>query len=222
MNTFYGGQTDYIAQLNGMLAGSTLFTKVTIDDANFNLDIVSSNPRITFDSGDYLEYNRASNYGLFTGNLKVGGSNTTGTVGVGDITGSTFYCGMYRSSSAGAVSGGNYLGLGGYDGISFSAGNNALGSQTQMAVLTTTGLGLGTSTFGTSAAKVLAIANGTAPTTGPADTVQFYSSDDAAGHTIPSFFTEGTNVLATGQADSVSSVRVKMRVNGTVVTLLAI
>ena len=83
-------------------------------------------------------------------------------------------------------------------------------------------VGIGTGTFGTSAAGVLALKNGTAPTTGPADTVQIYSSDDAAGHTIPSFYCEGTNVLATGQADSASSVRVKMRINGTVVTLLAI
>lgn len=83
-------------------------------------------------------------------------------------------------------------------------------------------VGIGGDVFGTSADKVLSIKTGTAPTTGPADTVQFYSSDDAAGHTIPSFFCEGTNVLATGQADSTSSVRVKMRINGTVVTLLAI
>lgn len=93
---------------------------------------------------------------------------------------------------------------------------------TQLYLTTTGNIGIGTTTFGTNAAGVLSIANGTAPTTGPADTVQFYSSDNAAGHTIPSFFTEGTDVLATGQADSVSSVRVKMRINGTVVTLLAI
>jgi hypothetical protein len=77
-------------------------------------------------------------------------------------------------------------------------------------------------TFGTNAVGVLAMSTGTAPTTGPADTVQFYSTDNSAGHTIPSFFCEGTEVLATGQADSVSSVRVKMRINGTVVTMLAI
>jgi hypothetical protein len=52
--------------------------------------------------------------------------------------------------------------------------------------------------------------------------VQFYSIDDVADHTIPAFYCEGTNVLATGQADSVSSVRVKMRINGTTVTLLGI
>ena len=83
-------------------------------------------------------------------------------------------------------------------------------------------VGIRTTTFGTSAAGVLGIANATAPTTGPADTIQIYSTDDAAGHTIPSFFCEGTNVLATGQADSASSVRVKVRINGTVVTLLGI
>jgi hypothetical protein len=96
------------------------------------------------------------------------------------------------------------------------------GAPTQSMSITTQGVGLGTATFGTSAVGVLAIKNGTAPTTGPADTVQFYSTDDAAGHTIPSFFCEGTNVLATGQADSASSTRVKVRINGTVVTLLGI
>ena len=79
-----------------------------------------------------------------------------------------------------------------------------------------------TPSFGTSAVGVISVKNGTAPTTGPADTVQFYSTDDATGHTIPSFFCEGTNVLATGQADIATSVRVKMRINGTVVTLLAL
>lgn len=91
-----------------------------------------------------------------------------------------------------------------------------------LSVQSNANVGIGTVTFGTSAAKVLSIATGTAPSTGPADTVQFYSSDDAAGHTIPSFFTEGTNVVATGQADSVSSVRVKFRINGTVRTFLCI
>lgn len=74
----------------------------------------------------------------------------------------------------------------------------------------------------TGSTNTLRIANGTAPDNGIADVVQFYSSDNSAGNTVPSFYCEGTEVLATGQADSVSSVRVKMRINGTVVTLLAI
>lgn len=83
-------------------------------------------------------------------------------------------------------------------------------------------VGINTQSFGTSADSVLSIGTGVAPTTGPADTVQFYSSDNSAGNTIPSFYCEGAEVLATGQADSASSVRVKMRINGTVVTLLAV
>lgn len=75
---------------------------------------------------------------------------------------------------------------------------------------------------GTSAVGVLAIANGTAPSTGPADMIQLYSSDDSAGNTIPSWWCEGSGVVATGQADSASSVRVKMRINGTVRTFLCI
>lgn len=70
--------------------------------------------------------------------------------------------------------------------------------------------------------NTLLVASGTAPTSSPNDSITLYSSDDAAGHTIPSFYCEGSNVLATGQADSASSVRVKLRINGTVVTLLAI
>ena len=74
----------------------------------------------------------------------------------------------------------------------------------------------------TGSTNTLRIANGTAPDNGLTDVVQFYSSDNSAGHTIPSFFCEGTEVLATGQADSASATRVKVRINGTVVTLLAI
>jgi len=43
-------------------------------------------------------------------------------------------------------------------------------------------LGLGTTTFGTSAVKVLAIKNGTAPSTSPTDTPQIYSADITAGN----------------------------------------
>jgi hypothetical protein len=64
---------------------------------------------------------------------------------------------------------------------------------------------------------VLLMYNGTVAS-GTADAVKFYS----AGHTIPSFYCEGTDVLQTGMADSASSRRVRMRINGTVVELLGI
>jgi len=78
---------------------------------------------------------------------------------------------------------------------------------------------VGTTTAGTSAAKVLALGNATAPTTGPADTLQIYSSDLSAGNTMLSIYTEGTpvNVNATAAATH----RIAIRVNGTVYYLLA-
>ena len=81
---------------------------------------------------------------------------------------------------------------------------------------------IGGTAFDSTGTQTLTITTGTAPAAGVADTVAVYSSDDAAGHTVPSFYCEGTNVVATGQADSVSSVRVKMRINGTVRTFLCI
>lgn len=80
-------------------------------------------------------------------------------------------------------------------------------------------LGLGTTTFGTSAATVFAIATGTAPTTGPADTIQIYSTDLSAGNTMLSLYTEGTVVNANTTAATTH--RIAIRVNGTVYYLLA-
>ena len=74
----------------------------------------------------------------------------------------------------------------------------------------------------TGSTNTLSILSGTVPDNGIADAVIFYSSDNTAGNTIPSFYCEGTDVLATGQVDSASGVRVRMRINGTVVVLLAI
>jgi hypothetical protein len=82
-------------------------------------------------------------------------------------------------------------------------------------------VGIGATSFGASAVSVLGIKNGTAPGSGVADTVQFYSSDHAAGHTIPSFYCEGTDVVMTGQSDSTSDIRIRVRINGTVYQLLA-
>lgn len=80
-------------------------------------------------------------------------------------------------------------------------------------------VGIGTSSFGTSAATALAIATGTAPTTGPADTIQIYSTDLSAGNTMLSLYTEGTVVNANVVAATTH--RIAIRVNGTVYYLLA-
>lgn len=80
-------------------------------------------------------------------------------------------------------------------------------------------IGLGSTTFGTSATRTLSIGTGVAPTTGPADTIQIYSTDLSAGNTILSLFTEGTPVNANTTAAATH--RIAVRINGTVYYLLA-
>jgi hypothetical protein len=82
-------------------------------------------------------------------------------------------------------------------------------------------LGLGTTTFGTSAAKVLSIGSGTEPSTGPADTVQFYSVDRSAGNTIPAIYCEGSGVTNAGITNVTVTHKIALKVNGTVYYLLA-
>jgi hypothetical protein len=97
-----------------------------------------------------------------------------------------------------------------------SPGNN------DIAVFTPAGnLGLGTATFGTSAAKVFSIGSGTEPSTGPADTVQFFSVDRSAGNTIPGIYCEGTGVTDAAITNVTVTNKIAIKVNGTVYYLLA-
>jgi len=89
----------------------------------------------------------------------------------------------------------------------------------RMRITSSGNVGIGTSSFGTSAVSVLGIATGTAPTTGPADTIQIYSTDLSAGNTMLSLYTEGTPVNANTTAATTH--RIAIRVNGTVYYLLA-
>jgi hypothetical protein len=107
-------------------------------------------------------------------------------------------------------------------GMWFPAANTiawSTGGSERLRITSAGNLGLGTSTFGTSAATAFAIATGTAPTTGPADTIQIYSTDLSAGNTMLSLYTEGTVVNANVVA--VATHRIAIRVNGTVYYLLA-
>ena len=82
-------------------------------------------------------------------------------------------------------------------------------------------LGLNTNTFGTSAAGVLSLGTGTAPTTGPADTVQLFSVDRSAGNTIPAVRCEGSGVTNAGITNTTVTTKIAMQVNGTIYYLLA-
>jgi len=82
-------------------------------------------------------------------------------------------------------------------------------------------VGINVTSFGTSAAGVLALKNGTKPTTGPADTVQIFSVDRSAGNTIPAVRCEGTGVTDAGITNTTVTNKIAIEVNGTVYYLLA-
>jgi hypothetical protein len=95
--------------------------------------------------------------------------------------------------------------------------------QIRMVVLSNGNVGIGTSSFGTSAAKVLALASGTAPTTAPADLVQLWCVDvnGAAGYAGLHKRTETTNlvevvpgvVIKTDTGDSANPYEGLMQIN---------
>lgn len=82
-------------------------------------------------------------------------------------------------------------------------------------------LGLNTAIFGTSAAGVLSLGTGTAPSTGPADTVQLFSVDRTAGNTIPGIRCEGNGVTNAGITSTTVTTKIAVQVNGTIYFLLA-
>jgi hypothetical protein len=195
-------------------------------------DVTVTSGTLTNNYGVYVEELDAGgtlNYAIFTAGTtpsSFGGAvSITGTVTVGGGAATTPEVRVGNTSDGIALRGVSGEGrINGYD--TGSVGFNPVAIYTGLTAgfyqSTSNNYGFGTKTFGTSAANVICIASGTAPTAAVADAVQFYSSDNSAGNTIPSFYCEGSEVIATGQADSASSVRVKMRINGTVVTLLAI
>jgi hypothetical protein len=82
-------------------------------------------------------------------------------------------------------------------------------------------LALNTTSVGTSAAGVLSVGSGTEPSSGPADTVQFYSVDRSAGNTIPAIYCEGSGVTNAGITNVTVTNKIAIKINGTVYYLLA-
>jgi len=104
----------------------------------------------------------------------------------------------------------------------FGLSDGTAGGVTEKLRLTGFGnLGLGVTTFGTSATRTLAILNGTEPTSGPADTLQIYSVDRSAGNTIPAIYCEGSGVTNAGITSTAVTHKIALKVNGTVYYLLA-
>ena len=65
------------------------------------------------------------------GTIKVATGNAQGILALGDGAGTTVNAGIWRGAANNPTSDGNYLNLGGYDGIVLATGNAAIGSQTE-------------------------------------------------------------------------------------------
>ena len=216
----------FAAQQNVFGAGSSVtnqygvFISSSLTGATNNYGVYSA---IASGTGRYNFYavGTADNY--FAGNVGIGitspgnkldvQANTSSQIRVGWVAGTaTAYYDFGRDASDG---------LFGFNGAqtTFVGYKWATNGTERMRIDSSGNVGIGTSTFGTSAAKVLALGNATAPTTGPADTIQIYSTDLSAGNTMLSLYTEGTVVNANTTAATTH--RIAIRVNGTVYYLLA-
>ena len=92
-----------------------------------------------------------------------------------------------------------------------TSGTTTHTSATRMTLTAQGNLGLGTSTFGTSAVSVLGIKNGTVPSTSPVDMIQIFSVDLSAGNATLGLRTETAVATETVTSDRTLSVKI----NGT-------
>ena len=65
------------------------------------------------------------------GTIKVATGNAQGIIGLGEGNGATVNVGLWRGAANAPTTDGNYLNIGGYDGVVLATGNAAIGSQTE-------------------------------------------------------------------------------------------
>lgn len=152
-------------------------------------------PRMDLRTIDNLASNTTGPQFFLTGSDDAGNSNKTCYLQIGRYTGftTTLHAVLATTTPGGLV---------------FSADN----ATAQLSLLTTGNVGIATRTFGTSAAKVLGIGNGTEPSTSPADMVQLYSVDLSAGNATLGLRTETAVAADVGLASTHS---LTVRINGT-------
>jgi len=133
---------------------------------------------------------------VVNGTVSVAGSTSgSGVVKLGDPTDPIPYVGVYRAAAAAIATSGNFLNLGGYDGIAFTTGPNALSAQTERARIDSSGrLLVGTTS---AIAKLCVQENSTdiiALTTTGTNTGYLYNSSSTGTSSAAFFIKNGNGV----------------------------
>jgi len=116
-------------------------TAVTVD-ASQRVGIGTASPQAPLTVG------ANSNFGAVVKISRTDASFDSGVLALGDGNSGNTNVGIWRGDANSVSSPGNYLNLGGYAGIVFAAGNNAIGSQTERMRITSSGeIWMGTTTL---------------------------------------------------------------------------
>lgn len=125
-------------------AGTTSATALNMSaDTSGVLQLASNNGTValTVATSQYIGIGLTTPYAPLhvAGTIKVSTGNAQGILGLGEGAGTTVNVGIWRGAANAPTSDGNYLNLGGYEGIVFAASAAAIGSQTERMRLVSTG-----------------------------------------------------------------------------------
>ena len=191
------GEHRFFTAASGTAGNTITFTQAMTLDASGNLGIGTASPGAKLDVVGAIRSSNAGNENYFLSD----GTNRSSVQQAGAA--------LYFNTNDNLAGHGNFI---------WRSSNAAT---IRMTLDPSGNLGIGTVTFGSSAAGVLALGTGTAPTTGPADTVQLFSVDRTAGNTIPAVRCEGSGVTNAGITSTTVTTKIAMQVNGTIYYLLA-
>jgi hypothetical protein len=152
--TFVGGGGDFRVHSNGSVSignPTQIGTLYIAGDTTIqtNADIGSNGGYMTLQkNGGNIGVGVTTPYSNLhvLGTIKVATGNAQGILGLGEANGATVNVGLWRGAANAPTSDGNYLNLGGYEGIIFAVGSAAIGSQTERMRITSGGdVGIGVS-----------------------------------------------------------------------------
>lgn len=122
--------------INVGFPGPHAFGNMAVGDANFNLSLpTATTPRVTFDSGDYLDYDRTFNrYRYFVGGAEKARISSNGQLSLNN-TNSNYQLQVFTDSAAGTAGVASFAGFGADNYVEqiFYRGNGSVASPTNAA-----------------------------------------------------------------------------------------